>query len=92
MLHTTLDRRDFASIHREDWGRAHLCLIVPAVEMPGFFGPDGRLMTKDLPPSEEGMVYADLDMSLILKEKVSSITAATKANQNYYGYVLPLLE
>ncbi len=46
----------------------------PLFNQPGggnarIYGPDGRLLTKDLPPSEEGMVYADLDMSLITKEK-----------------------
>lgn len=46
----------------------------PLFNRPGggnarIYGPDGRLLTKDLPPSEEGMVYADLDMSLITKEK-----------------------
>ena len=33
------------------------------------FGPDGRQITQDLPPTEEGMVYAELDMDLIVKEK-----------------------
>ncbi|KAL6699303.1 hypothetical protein J3F84DRAFT_365470 [Trichoderma pleuroticola] len=46
----------------------------PLFNQPGggnarIYGPDGRLLTFDLPPSEEGMVYADLDMSLITKEK-----------------------
>ena len=33
------------------------------------FGPDGRKLTKSLGPTEEGMVYADLDFDLILTEK-----------------------
>lgn len=33
------------------------------------FGPDGRKLTENLPPTEEGIVYADLDFDLILKEK-----------------------
>ncbi|KAK1244078.1 hypothetical protein MKX08_002216 [Trichoderma sp. CBMAI-0020] len=46
----------------------------PLFNRPGggnarIYGPDGRLLTTDLPPSEEGIVYADLDMSLIAKEK-----------------------
>ncbi|EHK21560.1 uncharacterized protein TRIVIDRAFT_192048 [Trichoderma virens Gv29-8] len=46
----------------------------PLFNQPGggnarIYGPDGRLLTRDLPPVEEGMVYADLDMSLITKEK-----------------------
>lgn len=46
----------------------------PLFNQPGggnarIYGPDGRLLTIDLPPSEEGIVYADLDMSLIIKEK-----------------------
>ncbi|KAG7397207.1 hypothetical protein PHYBOEH_001146 [Phytophthora boehmeriae] len=30
------------------------------------FGPDGRRLSKPIPETEEGLVYADLDMSLIL--------------------------
>lgn len=46
----------------------------PLFNRPGggnarIYGPDGRLLTTDLPPFEEGIVYADLDMSLIAKEK-----------------------
>ena len=33
------------------------------------FGPDGRQLTEDLPITEEGMVFADLEMDLIIKEK-----------------------
>ena len=33
------------------------------------FGPDGRKLTESLSPTEEGLVYADLDLDLILKEK-----------------------
>lgn len=33
------------------------------------FGPDGRQLTEDLLPTKEGMVYADLYMDLIVKEK-----------------------
>jgi nitrilase len=33
------------------------------------FGPDGRKLTENLPPTEEGLVYADLDFDLIVKEK-----------------------
>ncbi|KAJ5613442.1 hypothetical protein N7510_006636 [Penicillium lagena] len=33
------------------------------------FGPDGRKLTEDLTPTEEGIVYADLDFDQILKEK-----------------------
>ncbi|KAK4540395.1 hypothetical protein LTR36_009252 [Oleoguttula mirabilis] len=33
------------------------------------FAPDGRRLTDPLPDSEEGIVYADLDMDLILKSK-----------------------
>ena len=33
------------------------------------FGPDGRRLTEPLPDSEEGSIYADLDMDLILKSK-----------------------
>lgn len=33
------------------------------------FGPDGRQLSKDLSPCEEGMVFADLNFDLIIKEK-----------------------
>lgn len=33
------------------------------------FGPDGRLLSKHLPPTEEGIVYADLYMHDIHKTK-----------------------
>ncbi|KAK5112570.1 hypothetical protein LTR85_011262 [Meristemomyces frigidus] len=33
------------------------------------FAPDGRRLTERLPDSEEGIIYADLDMDLILKAK-----------------------
>ena len=46
----------------------------PVFNTPGggnarIFAPDGRQLTTDLPPTEEGMVAADLDMDLVLKEK-----------------------
>lgn len=33
------------------------------------FGPDGRIITEDLPETEEGILYATLDMDEILKSK-----------------------
>ncbi len=33
------------------------------------FGPDGRKLTESLAPTEEGLVYAELDLDLIVKEK-----------------------
>ena len=33
------------------------------------FGPDGRLLSEDLPQTEEGIIYADLEMDDILKAK-----------------------
>ena len=46
----------------------------PVLNAPGggnakIFGPDGRQMTDDLPRTEEGMVFAELDLDLIIKEK-----------------------
>jgi predicted amidohydrolase len=46
----------------------------PVFNSPGggnarIFGPDGRQMREDLPHTEEGMVFAELDMDLIVKEK-----------------------
>lgn len=46
----------------------------PVFNAPGggnarIFGPDGRQMTEDLPPTREGIVYAELDLDLIVKEK-----------------------
>lgn len=33
------------------------------------FGPDGRQLSDDLPETKEGILYADLDMSAILRAK-----------------------
>lgn len=33
------------------------------------FGPDGRLLSKPLLPTEEGIIYADLEMHDIYKSK-----------------------
>ncbi|KAL2848587.1 carbon-nitrogen hydrolase [Aspergillus pseudoustus] len=33
------------------------------------FGPDGRLLSKPIPPTEEGIIYADLDLQYICKAK-----------------------
>jgi nitrilase len=33
------------------------------------FGPDGRKLSQDLPESEEGIIYADLDFDQVLKAK-----------------------
>lgn len=46
----------------------------PVFNTPGggnarIFAPDGRQLTTDLPYTEEGLVYADLDMSWISKVK-----------------------
>jgi hypothetical protein len=48
--------------------------VAPVFNTPGggnakIFGPDGRQLTTDLAPTEEGMVFADLDFDLIVKEK-----------------------
>lgn len=47
----------------------------PIFSSPGggnskIFGPDDRQLTEDLPTSEEGIVYADLDLALIYKERI----------------------
>lgn len=46
----------------------------PVFNTPGggnarIFAPDGRQLTTDLASTEEGMVVADLDMDLVIKEK-----------------------
>jgi nitrilase len=33
------------------------------------FGPDGRLLTIDMPETEEGIIYADLDFQEIVRAK-----------------------
>jgi nitrilase len=33
------------------------------------FGPDGRVISQDLPENEEGIIYATLDVDEILKSK-----------------------
>ncbi|KAK5129587.1 hypothetical protein LTR08_003052 [Meristemomyces frigidus] len=41
----------------------------PGSSSSAVFSPDGRRLTKVLPDSEEGIIYADLDMDLILKSE-----------------------
>ena len=33
------------------------------------FGPDGRHLSEDLPETNEGIIYADLDFDVILRAK-----------------------
>jgi nitrilase len=33
------------------------------------FGPDGRQLSKDLPETEEGIIYADLETDAVLRAK-----------------------
>lgn len=42
----------------------------PFIEVPGdgsamIFGPDGTPLVEPLPPGEEGILYADIDLSII---------------------------
>ncbi|KAL3442230.1 carbon-nitrogen hydrolase [Aspergillus insuetus] len=46
----------------------------PLFNTPGggnarIYAPDGRLLTTDLPPTEEGMVFADLDLDWVVRER-----------------------
>ncbi|KAL2819974.1 carbon-nitrogen hydrolase [Aspergillus granulosus] len=46
----------------------------PLFNTPGggnarIYAPDGRLLTTDLPPAEEGMVFADLDLDWVIRER-----------------------
>lgn len=42
---------------------------IPGGGSSAVFGPDGRQITADLPETEEGILYADLDLENILKAK-----------------------
>jgi nitrilase len=42
---------------------------VPGGGSSAIFGPDGRQLSEDLPESEEGILYADLDFDAILRAK-----------------------
>jgi predicted amidohydrolase len=46
----------------------------PLFNTPGggnarIYAPDGRLLTTDLPPTEEGMVFAELDLDWVVRER-----------------------
>lgn len=43
---------------------------VPGGGCSAVYGPDGRKISKDLAPDEEGILFADLDMDLILESKL----------------------
>ena len=42
---------------------------VPGGGHSAIFGPDGRQISKEIPETEEGVVYADLDFDEILRAK-----------------------
>ena len=42
---------------------------VPGGGCSAVFGPDGRCLSKQMPEDEEGLVYADLDLDLILASR-----------------------
>lgn len=46
-----------------------LLFATPGGGCSAVFGPDGRQLTENLPPTEEGIVYADLDKTLILASR-----------------------
>ena len=55
-------------IDRMNTGQGAL-MSTPGGGSSAVFGPDGRQFTKDLPWTEEGILYADLDMDFILATK-----------------------
>ena len=48
---------------------AGVLMCAPGGGTSAVFGPDGRKLTKALETTEEGIIYADLDMSEIVKCK-----------------------
>ena len=46
-----------------------LLFSTPGGGCSAVFGPDGRQLTEDLPQTEEGIVYADLDKTMILASR-----------------------
>ena len=46
-----------------------ITLNVPGGGSSAIFGPDGRQLSVDIPETEEGIVYANLDLDEILKAK-----------------------
>lgn len=54
----------------EKLGTAHgMVFNTPGGGASAIFAPDGRKFTEDLPLTEEGIVYADLDFDDQIKEK-----------------------
>ncbi|KAI1397449.1 aliphatic nitrilase [Hypoxylon fuscum] len=49
--------------------QASAIMGIPGGGSSAVFGPDGRQITADLPETEEGILYADLDLENILKAK-----------------------
>ena len=43
---------------------------IPGGGCSAIFGPDGRKLTDDIPDTEEGVLYHDLDLSHILQSRV----------------------
>lgn len=46
-----------------------LLFATPGGGWSAVFGPDGRQLTENLPPTEEGIVYADLEKTSILASR-----------------------
>lgn len=44
-------------------------MAAPGGGRSAIFGPDGRKLSSDLPETQEGIIYADLDLDLVLKAK-----------------------
>lgn len=46
-----------------------LILNSPGGGSSAIFGPDGRKLSEDIPETEEGILYADLDLDDVIKAK-----------------------
>jgi nitrilase len=53
----------------EKMGSAGNMMGVPGGGSSAIFGPDGRQLSEDIPETEEGILYADLEMNAILRAK-----------------------
>lgn len=46
-----------------------MIMHTPGGGCSAIFGPDGRRMSKEMPETEEGIIYADLELDDVLKAK-----------------------
>lgn len=67
MLHTTavISQAGIDKMQTRDG----MVMSAPGGGSSAIFGPDGRKLSEDLPETEEGIIYANLDMSAIMRAR-----------------------